>query len=81
MKVYIFEYIEGLTNNYHDSGGLVVVGRDALDVYMRKVKELNDEESEYSKYSVLRELPEPSAVFETTETEEHIYIFPDAGCC
>jgi hypothetical protein len=76
MKVFIWERIQKLTDNYHSDGGLVVVAANL----QRAVELAEAEEVEFSKgdYDELT----PSNVYNTDDSaEEKVFIFPDAGCC
>lgn len=66
MKVYIFDYINELTSNYHDGGGLVVVAES-----LERVNEMFPQTVGET----------PNDILETSEKFEKSYIFPDAGCC
>jgi hypothetical protein len=76
MKVFIWERIEKLTDNYHSDGGLVVVAAN-----LQRAVELAEAEGvEFSKgdYDELT----PSNVYNTDDSaKEKVFIFPDAGCC
>jgi len=74
MYVYIFEYIEELTDNWHSDGGLVVIAKSR-----KQAKELiaskpsmvvTDEEWDSCIVHKLVGNPKPQ-----------IFVFPDAGCC
>jgi hypothetical protein len=76
MKVFIWERIEKLTDNWHTDGGLVVVAAN-----LQRAVELAEAEGvEFSKgdYDELT----PSNLYNTDDSaEEKVFIFPDAGCC
>ena len=78
MKLYIWNYLEGLTDNYHSGGGLVIVtdrdASEALDAY-------NGDTRDYSSKGTLRELPEADTTMEVVSDKEQVWVFPDAGCC
>lgn len=74
MKVFVWEYVDSVSNNYHSEGGLLVVAKDedrarelienhphacVTDDEWRDVIIINAEEGE----------------------QERIIAFPDAGCC
>ena len=69
-KVFIWNIVADLTNNYHSSGGLVVIAdnlQDAGILAMEKGVRFNDE---------------TPTVYELKDTvEDKVYIFPNAGCC
>uniref|UniRef100_A0AAU6VZJ0 Uncharacterized protein n=2 Tax=unclassified bacterial viruses TaxID=12333 RepID=A0AAU6VZJ0_9VIRU len=66
MKVYIFNYVDEITSNYHDGGGLVVVAES-----LERAKEMFPQIGDTA----------PDDILETSEKFEKSYIFPDAGCC
>ena len=67
MKLFIWESLDGLTDSYHDGGGLVVVAED-LD----KAKTMNE--------AIGDNLPDK--VYDLKgKNEEAVYVFPDSGCC
>jgi hypothetical protein len=76
MKVFIWEHIQKLTDNYHSDGGLVVVAAN-----LQRAIELAEAEGvEFSKgdYDELT----PTNVYNTDDSaDEKVFIFPDAGCC
>ena len=69
-KVFIWNIVADLTNNYHSSGGLVVIAdnlEDAKILAMEQDVKFDDE---------------TPTVYELKDTvEDEVYIFPDAGCC
>ena len=69
-KVFIWSYVDNLTDNYHSGGGLVVIAdnlEDAKILAMEKGVKFDDE------------IP---TVYELKDiVEDKVYIFPDAGCC
>ena len=76
MKLYIWEYLDGLTEAYHSGGGLVIVTD-------RTVNEVWDSytPAEYPCKGVLRKLPEADTTMEVVSDKERVWVFPDAGCC
>lgn len=79
MKTYIWQYLDGLTDDYHDGGGLVIVTdrkpRAALIASIEpKWTHL------VGKYEAL-DLSHPDLVLDTPAANEVVYVFPDRGCC
>lgn len=74
MNVYVFDYVSQLTDNYHDSGGLVVVARniDHVRELLTDYPAARPSVDEYAKVNVY-----PT----NSDAKEAVYIFPDAGCC
>lgn len=71
MKVFIWDYIRELTDNYHPDGGLVVIAENlenAIQLATLSGVVFNNE-------LPVQELPVPEG------TEAKVYVFPDAGCC
>lgn len=73
MKVFVWQYINQLTDNYHSDGGLVVVAKD-----LERAHELaRNEGVEFSEGELT-----PTIEYNTDDSaEEKVFIFPDAGCC
>jgi hypothetical protein len=79
MKIYIWTYLEGVTNNYHDGGGVVIItNRDPQEVWDDcREKPRADFWGDCPEL----ELPEADIVYTVDATEEKIIVFPDTGCC
>lgn len=73
MKVFIWNNINELTDNYHSDGGLVVVAKD-----LERAHELaRNEGVEFAEDELA-----PTIEYNTDDfVEEKVFIFPDAGCC
>ncbi len=69
MKIFIWDYVGELTDNYHSDGGLVVIADN--DVRARALAEEQGVKFDN----------EPYVSHGTDATEEKVYIFRDAGCC
>ena len=71
-KIWIFEYLEKVSNNYHEGGGLVVVSSNLeqakFDVKAQKDIEVSDEDWS-------------NALAGKTDLPKRIIVFPDSGCC
>lgn len=72
MKLYIWNDIEHLTDNYHSGGGLVVIA-DCLS----RAHELA--ESNGVKFNEDERSPALECNVETNK--EECFVFQDAGCC
>jgi hypothetical protein len=73
MKIFIFEYVKSLTDNYHSDGGLVVIAKDRDDAkaLIKTDPCIKIDKAEWAsveEYRVIGAKPK-------------IYVFPDAGCC
>ena len=92
MKQYIYNYVNGITDSYHDGGGLVIITegkpQEALNKYFTEypIDEVYvgtgpDGESMYEPKPAPT-LEEPDHTYELAGTpEETVLIFPDNGCC
>lgn len=81
MKIMIFERLDGLTNCYHQEGGLVIIAKNIDSakklVEQKKFKECIDEDFELSQEDLAK-----AKVLELSGShKEEIIIFPDTGCC
>lgn len=73
MKLYIYNYLDGITSNYHDGGGLVICTDHDPNVVWKEMAEHGVE---------TKELPAPDRVLVVpADTEPFYEIFPDTGCC
>lgn len=67
MRMFVWEYIGGLTDRWHSGGGLMVVAET-----VERAREIAPGNTS----------GEPDAVYELEgEPEEKVFIFPDSGCC
>ena len=74
-KMFVWEYVGGLTNNWHDGGGTVVIA-DNLEV-ARQLLKGTPGVSEGSEVFT----QEPSYMASVVADEDKVFIFQDAGCC
>lgn len=72
-KLYVWDYVGGVTDAWHDGGGvLIVTNRDYADAWRER------DEPEGTR----ADLPEPDAVYDLAGSHsESVRIFADAGCC
>ena len=75
MKMFVWESVGGLTCNYHDGGGVLVIAEDLERA--RKVLLNTDGISIHCE--ALDDVPDFSASVDCQE--EKVMTFPDAGCC
>ncbi len=73
-KMFVWEVVDGLTSNYHDGGGVMVIA-DNLDV----ARQLLKENVTSNKSEVFTREPDYST--SVGSEEDKVFIFPDAGCC
>lgn len=76
MKMmFVWERVsEGLTDNYHDGGGVLVIS-DNFDTAQELLKS-NVRSLECEVFT-----QKPSYVTSVTAEDDCVMIFPDAGCC
>ena len=74
MKMFVFEYIDQVSPNYHPEGGLMVIAKDKEQVE-ELIKEVGDIE-------IANEEWEKVITYELKNDEQpKVFVFPDAGCC
>ncbi len=82
MKIFIFESVDRLTRNYHESGGLVIVAQDLE----RALKMASEYEEGYFKEKCIK-LTESEISDVVTYNlvdigaKEKLFVFENAGCC
>lgn len=74
MKVFVFEYIDKVSEEYHEGGGLLIVAKTE-----ERAKELINAE-EYVNVTA-KEWTEVVVIDAMPDAEERLIVFPDAGCC
>lgn len=73
MRMFVWEYVDGITDRYHDGGGVVVIAKDAdraRDLLMATDGVSNKNFTD-----------EPDFSTSVGTRKEKVFIFPDAGCC
>lgn len=71
-KLYIYEYVDDVSNNYHSGGGLVIITSGNPSDVWRAERRNPDRE----------DLGEPDRIIDVADTEaDAVYPFQDAGCC
>jgi hypothetical protein len=71
MKVFVWQYVSELTDNYHSGGGLIVFADN-----VERAKELAEAQGVTFSESEL-----PDVVRNVDGEEEMVFVMPDAGCC
>ena len=71
MKIFIWENINKLTDNWHSEGGLVVIAQSLL-----RAKKLAQE-----KGVIFGKKNDKLISYQIIAKEEKVFIFPNAGCC
>jgi hypothetical protein len=72
--VFVWESASGLTSCWHDGGGAMVVAGD-----LQEARELLKKHGVKEDSSVFSE--EPGYKAQVMDDKDHVFIFPDAGCC
>jgi len=82
MKIFIWKYVNGLTNNWHDGGGVAVVAQD-LEAARKALVEGGVHTKPKGDHEACDALTkDPDASYQLADTEEpRVFYFPDAGCC
>lgn len=74
MKIYIFKYIDQVSNREHSGGGLVIIAKDIESaiglVAVDKSIEITDKDWSQVESYELNENAEPK-----------YWVMPDSGCC
>lgn len=83
MKLYIYNYLYNLTDNYHDGGGAVVItDRDPQVVLQEhRLRERSDYYNKRDEEAQVDFEDVTPVVLEVDASEERVFVFPDAGCC
>lgn len=84
MKLYIYSDVNGITDNYHSGGGLVIItDRAPATVWREHVEALPKRSGLYPENldpdALGKKLPD--LVVGIDERPERIFVFRDAGCC
>lgn len=81
MKIFIWQYVTYLTNNYHAEGGVAVIA-ETLESARAMLPHPHEE------HACSATVEEPDAVYELAgpdgpvgPLEPRLFVFPDAGCC
>jgi len=81
MKMYLWERLDQVSENYHCEGGLVVIAKDKKEV-KKLIKAKNEAEEWGPDIEIKDEEWKDVKIFEMNENNNpEIFYFPDAGCC
>lgn len=69
MKIFIWQEVEHLTDNWHHEGGLVIIAESFERACSLAPNQCIPTESG------------PDFVADIVSDEEKVFIFPNAGCC
>ena len=85
MRLYVWNNIEGITDYYHNGGGVVMMTarpvQEVWDDYRESLVNVYNDRS--CLVDIRTTLPEADYVSEVVpkENKELFRVFPDAGCC
>lgn len=71
-KIWIFEYLDKVSDSYHGYGGLIVIAKD-LESAKLEVGKHNDVEVPDEEWD--------EAIQGSTSLSKRVIAFPNAGCC
>lgn len=76
MTIFIFSYLDHVTNSYHSGGGLAIIAEslDAAKDIVKSIPEVVVTDDDWNLASVYELDP-------NIEYQPKAWIFPDAGCC
>lgn len=69
MKIFIWENVNALTDNWHDSGGAAIIAEN-----LEEARKMLPEKCEAQTYR-------PDYESDISSEEPKSFIFPDSGCC
>lgn len=72
MRVFLWQYVENATNNYHSGGGVFVIAE--TEARARELANAIDG-------CCIGEYEDPTEVLDVLGGREVVYIMQDAGCC
>lgn len=74
MKLFIFEHLKQVSDNYHSEGGLAVIARDRehLEELILTDENIVIDEEEWDRV-IIYDID--------MEVGPRIFVFPNAGCC
>ena len=72
MYIFIWKKVDQCSNNYHSTGGVVVIAED-----QQKARELANQQTGCS----IRDDEIPDYCCEIVTQQARVFIFPNAGCC
>ena len=94
MKLFLWDDVDRVTSNHHDSAGIVIIAGSLLEAQdlwtARKVELAELAKEDWAVQYVagihyeleLERLPEPDRTYEVDPySKEEVFIFPNAGCC
>lgn len=80
MKAFLWHSISKVSSNYHEHGSVLIEAETVERAREIAVfQDYLDDESPLIKMVGVDS--DPSAIFESTSTQEKVWVFPDAGCC
>lgn len=80
MKAYIYKYVGGLTANYHDGGGAVVITDGDPLVLLNAEAKLQHAGYDDEDFETITDAAD--LVLDVSGySGDKVFVFPDAGCC
>lgn len=80
MNLYVWNYLNEMSSNYHSEGGVVVIAEtveQARELFLKDYSPNSDNKTGQSDIITT----EPTLVCGVDATEPHVFEFPNAGCC
>lgn len=79
MKAFLWHNINKVSDNYHANGSVLIEAET-----VERARELAVFRAGYGDQKTTEQMDvdrDPDAVFDSPSTTEHVWVFPDAGCC
>lgn len=75
MKLFLWQYIQHITDEHHNGGGLVIVAKDLSAAYeaIRRDPSMPIQCGAFTS--------EPSEIYDVGDVPPTLITFPDSGCC
>jgi hypothetical protein len=81
----IWHYLDGLTDNFHSGGSLVIIGDDPQASWKAHLAQRLADSREAKRYHsewITTVLPQPDfTAILLNDAEDAVHVYPDAGCC
>jgi hypothetical protein len=83
MKTYVYDYVGGLTTNWHSGGALLIItdGDPQEDWNTYRLDQIANGEDWHDNEGLTKELPTPTLVYGCSGVDKQLLIFEDSGCC
>ena len=81
MNLYIWEYVEGLTDRYHDGGGVIAAAWTPEEARKAVIEHVREDRVDLADLrESLRHKPDVTLSV-VGDVNPRVIIFPDSGCC